>query len=251
MNEKKEINALHYKYIIFILCIIIISLIVVRYTADTSLNNYVSFAATIASLILAVLAIIQGFFSSSAFTDSISNLKNTTNDIAEKSEQLNNIMNEFDNKFKDIPSQLEGLNKSYFQLSETSKLASTSDTGVAISSMISEQNIENIFSNSSWLGRLSLLCITLSQEKNLPLDLKKVFIELGSIDDYIEGYLNALSALELFNYESKDEDLIYFSNVSPYFNDKIKIWIDNYLEQSDSLKETVVKVVNDINNYYK
>jgi len=109
MENENSNGYLHYRYIIFFLTIAVISLIVFRYTADTALYNYVSFAATLASLILAVLAIIQGMFSGNSFDSSLKKLNKSSFTITKNSTELNQIIEKLNERITELPIMINEL----------------------------------------------------------------------------------------------------------------------------------------------
>lgn len=64
--EMKPINSLHYKYWIFILILIIIAIFSYYNSGDANLTSMIAFAATIASIILSVLAIFMSILSNNS-----------------------------------------------------------------------------------------------------------------------------------------------------------------------------------------
>jgi len=109
MLEPVKPSILHYRYIVLILALIIISLLTFKYAPDTQLFNYVSFAATISSLILAVLAIIQGFYSNNAVSETVANMNTSSREIVQSSVNLEKIINGLDSKIQEIPTLIKGI----------------------------------------------------------------------------------------------------------------------------------------------
>ena len=109
MEAKQSNDVVHYKYAVGILLLIIISLLSFNYAPDTQLFNYVSFAATISSLILAVLAIIQGFLSSNSLSETVNNMNRSSKEIFDNAEKLSKIILGLDSKLTELPGMIKGL----------------------------------------------------------------------------------------------------------------------------------------------
>ena len=98
-----KINKLHYKYLIAIQLLVIILLTTRICAPDAAITQYVSFAATISSLILATLAIIQGFFSSYANESTKNKLQNASDEIKNNSTTLTELVSDLKKNINELP----------------------------------------------------------------------------------------------------------------------------------------------------
>src|SRR5256885_13949970 len=104
MEEKYKIHAF---YILTILIAVIIILLTIRWTGIPNLVEYITFALTLTSLVLAALAIIYAFYSNSSFSQNISTLNNVSRDVSDTAKELSKATNNLSLQIESIPSQLE------------------------------------------------------------------------------------------------------------------------------------------------
>lgn len=194
---KNNNRDIHYWYIIGILTMIIISLLSFRYAPDIALANYVSFAATIASLILATLAIIQGFISSNSFSQTVQNLNNSSSKIIDNSDKLSEIVSNLDNKFNEIPILIKGLEEKVITSNKTSNPVETSNSPTP---KLSKEQITRLISNSSPVGLLTLYMAIKSYETKKNIIFEDKFNMPFTISiQYNFGYLVACHGIGVVN----------------------------------------------------
>jgi hypothetical protein len=100
MNDKAKI---HVGYIISILVAIIITLLTVKWSEIPGLADYLTFALTVSSLCLAILAIIYSIYSNSSFTGNISSLEISSRSLLETSSDLSSVTEELNDRIQGIP----------------------------------------------------------------------------------------------------------------------------------------------------
>lgn len=114
MNNKD----LHYKYGISYLVVIIVALIAFALFDVKDLVDKISFALTIASLVLAVVAIIYTFIAASKQENQLSKLIETNHSISIASHQINSAASALANHVSVIPSKLQHLTDKIEKLSD-------------------------------------------------------------------------------------------------------------------------------------
>lgn len=88
MNEKKPINSLHYRYVIFMLLAATVFLMTDRWTGKGDFTQYLSNAATMTSLLLGVIAIFYSFISNSTMSSSLGSISEVSKDVREVGDQI-------------------------------------------------------------------------------------------------------------------------------------------------------------------
>lgn len=201
-------ERIHFGYIIAFLIIVIISLVTIQWGAIKDLTNYITFALTLTSLVLAILAIVYSFFSNSSMTKNISNLEEASAKISSNSELLNSATLKLQQNLDDIPTTLKTI-----ELKTDNTLKAFEE--FSQKELISRKLIQNVDvdKNESSIGKLIafkssisgmgvLLAIKLSFENSIVFDLED-FSSKAEVSDnsYLHGFLVACTAVKLFTYD--------------------------------------------------
>lgn len=104
MEGKYKVHAF---YILTILVSIIVILITIEWSGIPNLAEKLSFALTLASLILAVFAIAYAVYSNTTFSQAVSTLNTVSSDVSNTARQVSNAASELEREIKVIPSKLE------------------------------------------------------------------------------------------------------------------------------------------------
>ena len=141
-------SRIHVTYIIAILIAVIICLVTIQWGNIPRLVELISFALTISSLVLAVLAI-------------VAKLDSASNYISDSTKSLSTITEDLKRKFDRMPDLLETISKKtdttqllLSQLSE--KSLGTVETKFIKSNAIETESIKNILTKTSINGQLIL-----------------------------------------------------------------------------------------------
>ncbi len=173
--KKKEL--LHRNYWVGILSAIIICLLTMRYTADTELKEYVSFAATLASLILAILAILQAMYSNSAMTNTIGSLKDSSTSIQSNNAELTGIIKELRTKISNLPVEVSDSVNQALEKQGFTPSPETAAEQPKYTEKINTKYFENYVKLGSYNSLLLLHAIRLSIHKKRPFNLSEILPE--------------------------------------------------------------------------
>jgi hypothetical protein len=200
--ENKTINKLHFLYITGILIAIIILLSTAKFGSNDNLIAYLSFALTVSSLFLSLLAIIYAYISNSTFGDTISSLNKSSNDISNNSKNLEGITKTLDEKFEKLPQFLKALeskvdwtNAYLYDQYERSQNAPQEP----LDQQIPQDYIDKFITYSSTMGLYALYASYLSWKNKKPFTLKTLYdnCELLSME-YTMGFLTSVSSFGVF-----------------------------------------------------
>jgi hypothetical protein len=200
--ENKTINKLHFLYITGILIAIIILLSTAKFGSNDNLIAYLSFALTVSSLFLSLLAIIYAYISNSTFGDTISSLNKSSNDISNNSKNLEGITKTLDEKFEKLPQFLKALenkvdwtNAYLYDQYERSQNAPQEP----LDQEIPKDYIDKFITYSSTMGLYALYASYLSWKNKKPFTLKTLYdnCELLSVE-YTMGFLTSVSSFGVF-----------------------------------------------------
>lgn len=239
----KPINSLHYIYWIIILVLVNIALFSYYYSGNDNLTSMIAFAATIASIILSVLAIFMSILSNNSIggmlhkvrdihdavatipdtlNETVSDLKRTTSGLKDVNTDVNNSITALDNKLQGIE---EHLAQNDNRLNELfNKFSSANSTSISNSEEPSEKLIEQYLNTISLNGLLLLYGIQLYQERKkvgvFSLDsFVKVLSGVESI--YLLGILVASTSANILSFEQVNQNNnmeIKNMSLSPFIN---------------------------------
>lgn len=199
MNKSTKI---HVSYIFSILIIIIIILITIKFGKVPELVNQISFALTITSLVLAILAIGYAVYSNNSFSQNISKLDSASDLIKKSSRSLSTITKELNTKFDNIPSLLETIDKKADSTQEllsiiNEKTLSNIESKFIESDDIEKESIEKIITNTSPNGTYILYALKLAKDKRVIFDIKDFADKTKITQDYLVGFIQPLTSLGL------------------------------------------------------
>ena len=247
------INTLHYKYWIFILVLVIIAIFSYCYCLDDNLTSMIAFAASIASIILSILAIFMTILSNNSVSgmlhkirdvheavssipdnieQSVSEMKDASTGLATVNANVNKSLVSLGIKLQELDEHISDNNKKLQEyLDEASAGAKTSQTGVKIS----KQSVEYFLSKMSFNG-LVLLYAFFQYGKNKKTDnFSLVEFEkiINSSVDYSFGIMVASTSANVITYSNYQESNTLFNNisVSEYVTiDRLNIEISKWCE---------------------
>lgn len=247
-NWFAQIYYLHYLYIIFILLAALVGVISYYHCGvkDKSLHEFISFAATLSSIILSVLAIfitVMSGESTNKLRDGIIDLLKIPEDLSKRvnqsvknlndaTENLNNAANAnekvFQNNSKELQNALEGIKN---QMGENFKnldnkiddvvgkqkslKEAAGESPEVTQEEITEQQLDIFLSKTSSLSIVFIYLIDHYLQKNIeqPVSLQEVALKYGfakelGINSYLIACIVFLSSFGLIQYKQRDKNNI-------------------------------------------
>lgn len=200
----------HIIYIFGILIATIVSLITIKWGNIPNLVELFSFALTISSIILAILAIAYAVYSNTSFGKNIAVLDKASNDIGSSTKYLEEISNDLKDKFNDLPDLLKTLHQktdsNQSLLTELSKQSFEKQQATFIKSdAIAEESIKNIVTKTSINGHYILYILKLAKDSKKEFTPKDISENTRVNLDYLLGYTGPLRSLGLVKIEIKYE----------------------------------------------
>ncbi|PHA78091.1 hypothetical protein [Bacillus toyonensis] len=181
-------NKRDFYYIVGFLIILLVFVATGRLADNTDVVDYVGFAGTIVSILLAVIAIIYSFYQSSTYESAISKLDNSANKIQEVTTKLSNVseiesmMKEFKEEVIFFKESIEEVKNSVGRVdveissmkqSFESGFQSISNTGENTKIVYQKDYLEKFVGNSSKISLFLLLLIRNHSKANKPFELKE------------------------------------------------------------------------------
>lgn len=271
LQRKCHAYRLHIRYVIFICLLVCLFIILVTpcHVSDEAFHNF-SFAATITSIVLAVVSIVYSFYSSGGLTmsigemkqveqeleDEIRNIPDLKNHVSQTVDDLkNNILRALDENRQASDSKTEKLFESFNN--EMSKYRANSEKGNEDKNESGGQSESEHFNYSynSILGNLLVYVLYKSWTTKRPFNISSIsqIISQSGVD-YLKGYLVALAMnTDKFRYVNDET----FTTItvkeldSAYFDlDKIKKQIIDSRDKEETKEDykNKMKAVDDFFN---
>src|ERR1700730_1703216 len=205
----KDTAKIHVGYIVSILVSLNIVTLTAKWGAVKYLVTYVSFAATLASLLLAVLAIVYSYFSSGSLAtygervsraseelqSTYSELQRTTNDLKQVAENIPGAMTSLSEKVSQTQKFLENMSNP----ATSEKMAESDEEDVQIAVSLAQLTF-----GASPSGLLAMLACCEAYASKKHLDLTKL-AKAGQVDEsYLYGWIMALDAADLIDLQDKE-----------------------------------------------
>lgn len=200
---ERKVNKLHLIYCLVISLLLIIFIIICwvlsskNVISEYAFENF-SFAATIASILLAVVSIVYTIYSGAETSSSIGVLKNVENNISKQIETLQGIESVIKESIGEGNTQMEETLKSQMK-----QLFAPQENIERVKRYSDSNQIFDIQRNPP-LGNVFLYCCLLSNEYNKPwnLDMPGKYLNL-----YFAGYVAALRSVSVLGFTYKlDKD---------------------------------------------
>jgi len=187
---------------------IIIILSTIKFTSNTDLIKYISFASTIASLLLALLAIVYAYLSNSTFSKNVNLINEVSNELKSNSRNLSNISDSIGEEIKKLPLTIQGVDKKVDKIPELIKELSKGEPFIMDEKRKDIENketctISDFLDNSSFNGLYALYAINIVYEKKIAFNLGDLYRSLGRLSiDYEWGFLVATGAMGIIDFKT-------------------------------------------------
>ena len=228
------INSLHFKYWIFILVLVNVAVFSYCYCLDDNLTSMIAFAASIASIILSILAIFMTILSNNSVSgmlhkirdvhdavsgipdnleQSVSEMKDASAGLATVNANVNKSLVSLGIKLQELDEHISDNNKKLQEyLDKASAGAQISQTGAKIS----KQAVEFFLSNMSFNGLVLFYAFFQYEKNNKKDNFSLVEFEkiINSSVDYFFGIMVASTCASIISYSNVKESNTLFNNIS-------------------------------------
>ena len=207
----KTIDSLHYKYWIGILIFIIVLIVSAKWSNIENLADKISFALTISSVILALLAIYFTINFNSLFSNNIVTFLNLNNHIDETAKNLAHAAGELNIKLNNIPDSIRILHEKIDTFktdilnsgASSNEITKNRDTGINENIIKwDKENINIFFKTLNFSGMVILYLIAKCSWKDVKINTADFEDKLSTISlQFLIGFSTACSSINLFNVE--------------------------------------------------
>lgn len=229
---------IHAFYILAILGGVIVTLITVRWSDIPRLAELITFALTVTSLVLAVLAIIYAYVSNFSFHETAARLSRAAHDVVTSAQEVRQATSALEHHVESIPTLLttvgEGVEKTHALLVEYSAKQTIPALPTPKAPFTPEDLAKRFLAVASVNGLFALLGAKLAISKHRQLNLETLAAILGSPgSEYQYGFLVATAAAGLMSYTGRPSELIP-TELSPYITEQLNGTLLQRIEQMAS-----------------
>ena len=253
-NKKDDEHGKIHIYYISGLCVFIIleliTYICVNNDNATDIVSYISFASTLSSLLLSVVAIIYAIVSNNKGEAQYQKIDQASDRISISVDRFSSISENLSGNIDSIIAKLEELKVISNETKNAITNAGSSQTTIDTSS--SNLNAENLvrgfIAAGSLSGNIALLACVYSSEQHMPYNLTFLF---GNNAAYCYGYIVASSALGIISTRAYD-DVIIVDSFLPMIKDFVIEEIDKITNSfPDKDKTNIKNQIEVIKNFFK
>jgi hypothetical protein len=192
----KKHGAVHALWLFTVMTFIIAALLL-RLPNGTTINNYISFSASLASLILALVAIFYSMISNQSFSETIGSIKNSISDLGEVTASVNSASSLLTDRSDLLISEIASFKPTMENIS--SNLSAQADSEINIKDRIvekSEQSSGIIKESPSQAGMLSLYILAKSELSGKKFSLEDIFPDNVVWNNYCTGFIEAVKTIQ-------------------------------------------------------
>lgn len=242
----------HMYYISGLLIFIIIELITyvcVNNNNTDQIVDYISFASTISSLFLSVVAIIYAIVSNDKGEAQYKKIDGASDRISISVDKFSLMSESLSENIKSILSKLDEIRVISDETRKTVRQNYQSHTSGQIDPSIVDKIIDGYIKGGSYYGNLGLLACVYSCEKHQPFVATEI---MSTNSDYILGYIISSSALGIISASLDSDNHINVSMVLPTIKEKLISNIETFIEKSvgenkDNNRELYLKLKKNFN----
>lgn len=254
---EKTVNRLHIVYCI-VICLLVVGMVILCWIltsrnaiSEHAFDNF-AFAATIVSIVLAVVSIIYTIHSGAGVTNSIGILKNVEDNISGQLETLQGVEQVIKDSICEEQQKMEVSLDSIMKSHLSQLLASSSDFP-RVERFENGNTLEVIdLQNNPPLGNVFLYCCLLSKTTNKPwsLEMPQEMISL-----YFLGYIGALKANPAVGFKyhlDKENNILSQCDFSPTITKAITIKkLREVLKKQSEEYPIFVEVIARVDNFFQ
>lgn len=223
---KKPTHHLHYKYVISIMGAIIVVLLTLYLLNVPFLLQYITFASTITSIILAILVIIFTYITNNILSQSVARLDKSVTDISRDSAFISENVSQVVQKITPIPGQITELKDKIEKSQEMPLIDKSAIVDEKVTDKKGKAQIQKLYEEmikaTSNSGLWALYMSKVAYENNRILNLNELSARLHYLDpQYAYGFLVATAISGFLNFDGDSREM-EFSSLPKELAEKIE-----------------------------
>jgi hypothetical protein len=203
-------RKIHERYILFILVSILIGLVTVKWSDVPKLPEYLSFALTLSSLILAALAIGYAIYSNRGMENNLAALVSSIKDVRDIASTLSSSSLSLTSDLRALSERTGGIDKRISEIADRAKESQEQKKQVAPETSLSVEEapnssniLERFVTGSSMTGRYVMFALVITFLNKKALNMSEMFKGMPVDAGYCQGFLVACATTEMFEGSSE------------------------------------------------
>lgn len=249
-----EKTTLNLRWIIGVLLIVTVFVIAFRAKNNTEVIEFISFAATLSSILLSIIAIVYTFITSNSGTSINENMRNISDKLLHQAEELNIVYQRVAAITCSIPEKIEQMNNT---INETIKVFEKNDGVMKKPDKGIRVDMSTLTDNNAYIYVL-FYCINLICTNKVAIDISKIAdaLDKGWKDtdnlEFVDGFFKGLRSTGVIYFEY-DGYIFYnfdrFENDFSFFNEeKVLERIQDIFneETKEDVKKRITEMVSSV-----
>jgi hypothetical protein len=242
-------RKIHEGYILFILLSILIGLVTVKWSDVPKLTEYLGFALTLASLLLAVMAIGYAIYSNQGLETNLASLVSSITDVREIASSLSSSSKALSTDLQTLSQTTGGIDKRVTEIAEYSR-AQDQKKQVVVETGTTQPlstgfDLEHFARATSTNGKHVLFGLAVAFLNKREVNLREYFRETGMAVDYNYGFLVAVSGVEIYR-GSADVDKVTVDEFEGADEKFLKLLVDGIVERTEDEPRVSVLTLRDL-----
>ena len=203
-SENSRVHVLYISGILVFLIIELVTYICIQNDNCSNIMPYISFAATLSSLILSIVAIIYSIVTNNKGDDVFEKIEDRTKELVKETEKFQSVATQLIKELSTIKSGMTNIQSIAEDTNQQLKVIQNSNVGISTDKKEIEENeefIKNSILYGSLVGNAGLLACYYSQKYNKPFKSIELF---KNNSEYVYGYIIAYSTLFVIDAEVAD-----------------------------------------------
>lgn len=229
----------------------VIAWLLLKQRDGSEINAYISFASSIASLILAVVAIFYAIVANQSQSEAKGTLRTSIDEIGDASKTISSISEQFNIQSDRLVGEISNVSPAVDKLSTRMdagfKALEIKQVGLASDGIKDAEDIYDYFDIAPYGGKLGFYVLAKSIEENFAFDIYQIFKEDKVYGNFVTGFMHATKAFRPYGLEIDfiNSGSTYLFNVSSFgsFNrtEIMKLFLEDYPDSSERT---------DVDNYF-
>ncbi|QQO15823.1 hypothetical protein JJB99_06575 [Bradyrhizobium diazoefficiens] len=205
-------RKLHERYILFILLSILIGVLTVKWSDVPKLTDYLGFALTLASLLLAVLAIGYAIYSNQGLETNLASLVSSISDVKAIASTLSASSTALSSDLRNLSERTGGIDQRLSEMAEAArnqdqKNQTVTPTDGKSAPIAPSFDLRRFAAETSTSGRWVLFCLAVAYLNNKAINMRELLHRTEKNVDYSHGFLIAVSSANIYEGNSELSNL--------------------------------------------
>lgn len=227
-DERPKIHMYYISGLCIFIILELVTYICVNNDNATEIVNYISFASTLSSLFLSVVAIIYAIVSNNKGEAQYQKIDRASDKISTSLDRFSFLSENLSGNISSILAKLDEIKNISDETNKAINQSNQQNHPDQTASLV-DTIIDGFINGGSFFGNLCLLACVYSKEKEKPFTTAQL---IPGFSEYLYGYIIASSALQIIRTHVVNDHFVV-DIVNPTLKSKLITNINNYIETSN------------------